>query len=463
MRLTHRQTGAFKEDCGSGDSIDRSLGTAVSHALKASVTDAMKRAARHFGEKLGNSLYDTSFTLNKAPGSLKDALNTYEIERAKSKFGFEKDRIKAKQNREEMIQGNTGNAAANNPVTVRTPASKVTNHAAHTTNTSNNGSSKIQHHHQQQQYQTPHQTSNYPKNPNLVPSRTNSTSSTKSTPDSNAGIPTLASKQSINISLNNGTSNAANVKPSTNSTTKNIYNGNSNNTSNAYSVNNTGASSSHSSVNKPNVIVSGIPKNTSSPLATNMNTNMNNQNQRNQPITAPTATNTYSTNVPQQPDKSSGLVRFQQTPQSKQPLNQRQSNGSTLPGPQANSNQNYQHPPSVASSISNSAPPFVNRPRPPSSNTGSSMSLPSVSHNTSIQQRQYQPRSSYGLGQSIPPLNDITNSRNFNQKNLSFQNSNGKRTMESMNGGGSADVNNHMKPKKMVPYSGSNPYSTMKK
>lgn len=54
VRVTHRRSGAYKEDCGSGDSIDRSLGTAVSHALKGAVTDAMKRAAKHFGEKLGN-------------------------------------------------------------------------------------------------------------------------------------------------------------------------------------------------------------------------------------------------------------------------------------------------------------------------------------------------------------------------------------------------------------------------
>jgi DNA repair and recombination protein RAD52 len=54
VRLTHRKSGAYKEDCGAGDSIDRSMGTAIAHALKASITDAMKRAARHFGDKLGN-------------------------------------------------------------------------------------------------------------------------------------------------------------------------------------------------------------------------------------------------------------------------------------------------------------------------------------------------------------------------------------------------------------------------
>lgn len=54
VRLTHKKSGAYKEDCGAGDSTDKSFGTAVAHALKASITDAMKRAARHFGDKLGN-------------------------------------------------------------------------------------------------------------------------------------------------------------------------------------------------------------------------------------------------------------------------------------------------------------------------------------------------------------------------------------------------------------------------
>lgn len=54
VRLTHARSGAYKEDCGAGDSTDKSFGTALSHALKASITDAMKRAARHFGDKLGN-------------------------------------------------------------------------------------------------------------------------------------------------------------------------------------------------------------------------------------------------------------------------------------------------------------------------------------------------------------------------------------------------------------------------
>ena len=53
VRVTHRKSGVFREDCGAGDAIDRSVATASGNALKGAVTDAMKRAARHFGEKLG--------------------------------------------------------------------------------------------------------------------------------------------------------------------------------------------------------------------------------------------------------------------------------------------------------------------------------------------------------------------------------------------------------------------------
>jgi DNA recombination protein Rad52 len=89
VRLTHRRSGAYKEDCGAGDAIDRSMGTAIAHGLKASITDAMKRAARHFGDKLGNSLYQGGFTFNKAPMTLKQALDQYDINRANTKFGVQ--------------------------------------------------------------------------------------------------------------------------------------------------------------------------------------------------------------------------------------------------------------------------------------------------------------------------------------------------------------------------------------
>jgi DNA repair and recombination protein RAD52 len=57
VRVTHRSSGTYKEDCGSGEATDKSFGTAVANALKASITDAMKRAARHFGDKLGNGTF----------------------------------------------------------------------------------------------------------------------------------------------------------------------------------------------------------------------------------------------------------------------------------------------------------------------------------------------------------------------------------------------------------------------
>lgn len=96
VRLTHRKSGTFKEDCGAGDTIDKHIGTAVSHSLKSAVTDALKRAARHFGDKLGNSLYEKGFGLNRAPGTLEKALDAYEIDQKLSKFGFAKDRVAVK-------------------------------------------------------------------------------------------------------------------------------------------------------------------------------------------------------------------------------------------------------------------------------------------------------------------------------------------------------------------------------
>ena len=94
----------FLEDCGAGDAIDRSLGTASAHAIKGAITDAMKRAARHFGEKTGNALYHSGFTANNAPMTLKDAFEQFDVQRAKTRFGFEKDRA-ANQNACSTQQG----------------------------------------------------------------------------------------------------------------------------------------------------------------------------------------------------------------------------------------------------------------------------------------------------------------------------------------------------------------------
>jgi len=71
----------FREELGQGDSTDRSKAAAASNAMKASVTDAIKRAARLFGDKLGNTLYGISFSKKDAPLTLAEALDLYDKER----------------------------------------------------------------------------------------------------------------------------------------------------------------------------------------------------------------------------------------------------------------------------------------------------------------------------------------------------------------------------------------------
>ena len=49
--------GVSHEDCGSGDGINESKIKSHEKALKSAITDAMKRAARHFGDRLGNGKF----------------------------------------------------------------------------------------------------------------------------------------------------------------------------------------------------------------------------------------------------------------------------------------------------------------------------------------------------------------------------------------------------------------------
>mmetsp|Transcript_39721 Transcript_39721/g.95949 ORF Transcript_39721/g.95949 Transcript_39721/m.95949 type:complete len:567 (+) Transcript_39721:75-1775(+) len=120
VRLTHKTSGTYKEDVGMGDSTDRSFATAVGHAIKASITDAMKRAARHFGDKLGNSLYESSFSFKNAPKTLKEALDRYDIERCNAKFGFPKDR---KPQQPSTLSGPTANPTTTTVATANTATS----------------------------------------------------------------------------------------------------------------------------------------------------------------------------------------------------------------------------------------------------------------------------------------------------------------------------------------------------
>mmetsp|Transcript_8407 Transcript_8407/g.15299 ORF Transcript_8407/g.15299 Transcript_8407/m.15299 type:complete len:453 (-) Transcript_8407:8-1366(-) len=135
VRVTHRRSGVFREDCGAGDAIDRSLASASGNALKGAVTDAMKRAARHFGEKLGNSLYHDGFNANNAPSTLKDSLDNLDIDRAKSRFGFDKDKNMAGQNAgvtqtkasNQIASGNSAPAAMVKQETTKAPSNCVPN------------------------------------------------------------------------------------------------------------------------------------------------------------------------------------------------------------------------------------------------------------------------------------------------------------------------------------------------
>mmetsp|Transcript_21890 Transcript_21890/g.33699 ORF Transcript_21890/g.33699 Transcript_21890/m.33699 type:complete len:390 (-) Transcript_21890:119-1288(-) len=73
VRIT-LQSGTSHEDCGTGEGHDENKLVAHDKALKTAITDAMKRAARHFGEKLGNALYVQGNALHKLPHDNKKAL-----------------------------------------------------------------------------------------------------------------------------------------------------------------------------------------------------------------------------------------------------------------------------------------------------------------------------------------------------------------------------------------------------
>jgi hypothetical protein len=60
------------------------------------------------------ALYQGNFSINKAPATLKDALDTYEIERAKSKFGFPKDQLLQQQQQQQQAAAAAAAAATNN-------------------------------------------------------------------------------------------------------------------------------------------------------------------------------------------------------------------------------------------------------------------------------------------------------------------------------------------------------------
>lgn len=117
VRITHTKSGTFKEDLGAGDSIDRHLPTAIQHAMKASITDAVKRSARHFGDKLGNILYQGSFSMNTAPKTLTEAFDQYDKERSRCKFNYNNNANTNSTNKENQKKTENDSATVH-PVTV---------------------------------------------------------------------------------------------------------------------------------------------------------------------------------------------------------------------------------------------------------------------------------------------------------------------------------------------------------
>jgi len=79
--------GVSHEDCGSGEGINDNKLKAHEKAIKSAITDAMKRAARHFGERLGNALYVKGNSVRTAPRTNKDALLVLERNDNLSLFG----------------------------------------------------------------------------------------------------------------------------------------------------------------------------------------------------------------------------------------------------------------------------------------------------------------------------------------------------------------------------------------
>lgn len=63
MRVTVFTTGAFHEDFGFGEMVNcPTRGAAIEKSRKESVTDAVKRCLRYFGNSTGNCLYDKDYS-----------------------------------------------------------------------------------------------------------------------------------------------------------------------------------------------------------------------------------------------------------------------------------------------------------------------------------------------------------------------------------------------------------------
>jgi DNA recombination protein Rad52 len=135
--------GASHEDCGSGEGINESKIKAHEKALKSAVTDAMKRAARHFGERLGNALYIKGNGIRTAPRTNRDALVELERRDATNLFG-DQVALRGKSNDDQSSTEDENKfvaaaiAAATNNEAIRTAASATLTSAAAGAATSGN-------------------------------------------------------------------------------------------------------------------------------------------------------------------------------------------------------------------------------------------------------------------------------------------------------------------------------------
>jgi DNA repair and recombination protein RAD52 len=411
VRVTHRQSGAFKEDCGAGDSTDKSLATAVNHALKSSVTDALKRAVRHFGDKLGNSLYDGSFNINKAPRTLQDALKQYEIDRAKSKFGFKKDRAKdntqhPKGQQEKKLAGNNASNDANLSI------------AAHSLGSANSP--------------VPHSLAS---NPSVAATPVTKTCGMRYAPSS-AQHSSIKSTSVIEVknphatsivSIANGSRPISAQTSSANGSMINRYNSNSTPASNDTLLENSGTNSkTHNSAQLacPNTTTNGL---TSTSIISAQ-----------KPLGSISTSNGFS-KVNNAYATPNGLNRFQRNP-----------TNATSHQLQYRSNNAC----STSTTIGSAIPPAANV-NAPSFATGAR-----PNQCTSIA-RQHQPKTAIEIAssrQDVSALMDITASRTANLgTGINTQNLNGKR---SMNGD---EIPRGSVAKKMVPYNGTNPYLNSRK
>ena len=106
--------GVSHEDVGSGEGINDSKIKAHEKALKSAITDAMKRAARHFGERLGNALYVKGNGIRTAPKTNRDALMELERRDALNLFGDQKMAVSLRNGmRNESSGGSNNNSSSN--------------------------------------------------------------------------------------------------------------------------------------------------------------------------------------------------------------------------------------------------------------------------------------------------------------------------------------------------------------